>query len=92
MALILRFNYPDFTPATYDEAVKQLRAAGAGAPKGRNYHVCSDNPAGGLIITDVWESKEDFEAFGAELIPIMQRLGIDPGQPDYQQVHNIIMG
>jgi hypothetical protein len=35
---------------------------------------------------------EDFQAFGKTLVPIMEALGADPGQPDIQQVHNIIVG
>ena len=91
MAIILRFTFPGFTTETYDEAVKQLDAAGASAPKGRTYHVCSGDPSG-VTITDVWDSVEDFEAFGAALMPIMQGFGLDPGQPEIQEVHNIIIG
>jgi hypothetical protein len=91
MALALRFTPTGFTKAKYDEVNKQLAAAGAAAPKGRSYHVCYGDP-NGVNVTDVWDSMEDFQAFGNTLIPIMQSLGLDPGQPDIQQVHNIIIG
>jgi len=33
---------------------------------------------------------EQFEAFGASLLPIMAELGADPGQPMVMKVHNRI--
>jgi hypothetical protein len=91
MSLTLTFKPVGFTTAKYFETLKQLEAAGAGAPKGRNYHVCYGDPES-ITVTDVWDSEEDFQVFGATLMPIMQSLGVDPGQPDVQQVHNIIIG
>jgi hypothetical protein len=91
MSFVLKFKPAGFTAAKYDETVKQLDAAGAGAPKGRSYHVCYGDP-NGVNVTDVWDSMEDFQAFGETLVPIMQSLNVDPGQPDVQQVHNIIKG
>jgi hypothetical protein len=34
---------------------------------------------------------EDFQAFGQTLMPILKELGVDPGQPDVQPVHNVIL-
>jgi hypothetical protein len=91
MARGLYFSPSSFTPARYDDAIKKLEAAGAGAPAGRLYHVALE--ANGLIqVFDVWESQESFEAFGKTLVPIMAELGADPGQPQIMPVHNIIEG
>ena len=91
MALGLFFTPSSFTPAAYDDALRRLEAAGAGAPAGRLYHFALEND--GLIqVFDVWESQESFEAFGATLLPIMAELGADPGQPMISPVHNIIEG
>jgi hypothetical protein len=38
----------------------------------------------------VWDSKEQFEAFAARLMPILAESGIDPGEPEVLEVHNII--
>ena len=91
MSLIFKFKPTGFTIAKYEEAIGLLNAAGAGAPKGRSHHVCSGDPDN-VNITDVWDSMEDFQAFGETLLPIMQSIGVDPGQPDIQEVHNIIIG
>ncbi|SRR5258705_2692056 len=91
MSFVLTFKPAAFTAAKYDEVVKQLDAVGAGSPKGRSHHVCYGDP-NNLHVTDVWDSMEEFQAFGQSLLPIMSSLGVDPGQPDIQEVHNIIVG
>jgi hypothetical protein len=91
MSFVLKFKPSGFTVAKYNETIKQLNAAGAGSPKGRSYHVCYGDP-NSVQVTDVWDSMEDFQAFGQTLVPIMQSLSVDPGQPDIQEVLNIIIG
>jgi hypothetical protein len=91
MSFVLTFAQPGFTAAKYDEAIKQLEAAGAGAPKGRSFHVSYGDPEN-LHITDTWDSMEDFQAFGETLLPILQSLDVDSGQPNPVEVHNIIIG
>jgi hypothetical protein len=91
MSFVLTFTPSGMTATKYDEVIEKLNAAGAGSPKGRSYHVCYGDP-NSVQVTDVWDSMEDFQAFGETLIPILQSLGIDPGQPTPQQVHNVIVG
>ena len=91
MSFVLRFTPAGFTAAKYNEVIKQLNAAGAGSPKGRSYHVCFGDP-NNLHVSDIWDNMEDFQAFGKTLLPIMNALGIDPGQPAVLPVHNIIVG
>jgi hypothetical protein len=91
MALAMYFAPGSFTPERYEQTIKRLEAAGAGAPAGRLYHVAFE--ADGLIqVVDIWESQESFEAFGATLVPIMSELGAEPGPPQVSPVHNIIVG
>ncbi|HXS54864.1 MAG TPA: hypothetical protein VN726_02000 [Hanamia sp.] len=91
MSLVVKFKPEGFTAAKYLEAIKQLEAAGAGTVKGRSYHVCYGD-ANGVDITDVWDSMEDFQAFGQTLVPIMNSLGVDPGKPDVQEIFGIVKG
>jgi hypothetical protein len=91
MALGLYFTPSSFTVDKYEEAIRRLEAAGAGAPKGRTHHVALETD-GEIQVFDIWESQADFEAFGATLIPIMSGLGADPGEPMISQVHNVIEG
>jgi hypothetical protein len=91
MALGFYFRPDGFTPEKYDETIRQLEAAGAGAPEGRSLHVALEDE-GKIFVFDVWESQESFEAFGAALLPIMGGLGVDPGAPMVARVRNVIEG
>ncbi len=91
MSFVLTFTPSGMTSAKYDEVIKKLDAAGAGAPKGRSYHVCYGDP-NGVHVTDIWDSMENFQAFGETLLPILQSLDVNSGKPDVQEVHNIIVG
>jgi len=91
MALGFYFTPSSFSPETYDETIKRLEAAGAGAPAGRLYHVALE-AEGQIQVFDVWDSQESFEVFGATLLPIMAAVGADPGEPMVSPVHNIIKG
>ena len=91
MAFIAVFAPKSLTAAQYDEVIKQLQAAGVGAPKGRLHHVCYGS-GDQLQVAEIWESDETFAQFGQVLMPIVQQVGIDPGQPTISPVHSIIPG
>jgi hypothetical protein len=91
MALAVLFTPDHMSTEKYDRIIKDLEAAGAGAPAGRVYHVCYGDP-NALRVFDVFESEETFAAFGEQLMPILARVGVDPGTPDVQVIHNIIKG
>ena len=91
MALGIYFVHQGFTPEKYESTIKQLEAAGAGAPKGRTYHVALESE-GAIQVFDIWESQADFEAFGQTLIPILTELGVELKDPMVANVHNVITG
>lgn len=91
MAYVVRFTPKSMSTQKYDEIIKRLDAAGAGAPEGRHFHVAFGDP-NALNVSDVWDSKENFEKFGPTLMPILQDVGVDPGEPVWIEVHNIIAG
>jgi len=91
--MALAFYFAPKTPMSagqYDECIKRLQKAGAGHPAGRLYHACFGGPDS-LAVFDVWTSQAAFEAFGQTLMPIMQAIGADPGQPSVMPVHNVIV-
>ena len=90
MAIGMYFSPAAMSAAKYDECIKLLRKAGAGNPPGRSYHV-SFGSADKLMVFDVWTSQAAFDKFGKTLIPILQQLGIDPGQPSVMPVHKVIV-
>jgi len=91
MALGIYFSPASMSASQYDEVIRRLDAAGAGKPAGRRNHFCF-GPAEKLEVFDIWDSQEAFEAFGAVLMPILAELGVDPGQPYIQPIHNQIAG
>jgi hypothetical protein len=62
----------------------------AGNPPGRSYHAAF-GPKDKLMVFDVWTSQAAFDKFGKRLMPILQQLGIDSGQPTVMPVHKVIV-
>jgi hypothetical protein len=89
MTLGIYFAHEGFTPEKYDEAIKRLDAAGQGSPKGRSSHFALESD-GAIQVFDVWESQEDFDAFGKILVPILADLGVQLGAPMVASVYNSI--
>ena len=38
----------------------------------------------------IFFSKEHFDAFGAKIGPVLSEMGMDPGEPEVIELHNII--
>jgi hypothetical protein len=91
MAISVYINPVSATAAQYDEIIRRLDAAGAGAPAGRLYHACFGS-GDKLQVFDIWESQQAFDKFGETMIPIVQEVGVDLGQPMVDPVHNLIQG
>ena len=58
-------------------------------PEGLDYHVCFGSD-GNLRFSEIWDSREQLEAFGERLMPLLAEAGIDPGEPEVIEIHNII--
>ena len=80
-----------FTAAKYDEVVKRLEDAGAGHPPGRLFHASFGDEAN-LRVSDIWDTRENFDKFFAIVGPIMQELGVGASEPEFIEVHNTIFG
>jgi hypothetical protein len=91
MPIGIYFNPASMNAAQYDEVTRRLEAAGAGKPAGRLHHACFGS-GDKLQVFDIWQSQQDFDAFGQTLMPILQQIGLDPGQPAVEPVHNLILG
>ena len=91
MAIGLYIAHSGFTPDKYETVIKKLDAAGAGAPKGRTLHVALETN-GEIQVFDIWDSREDFDAFGSTLMPILAEQGVELSEPMPANVHNVIKG
>jgi hypothetical protein len=76
--------------ARYDEVIRRLEGAGAGAPDGRIYHFCYGD-RDRLQVIDVYDSPADLAAFGASLMPILQEMGVQ-AVPEPIEIYNFIDG
>ena len=89
MSVLIRFAPSDLTAAQYDESISRLEAAGDFPPDGLDYHVCFGTE-GTLRVSEIWDSREQLEAFGERLMPILAEVGINPGEPEILEIHNIV--
>ena len=89
MSLLIRFNPPSLTAEQYDDAVRRLTEDGVFPADGLDYEICFGSD-GHMKVSQVWDSQEQMQAFGERLRPILAELGIDPGEPEVVEVHNII--
>ena len=89
MSVLARFSAPGTTTEQYDEVIRRLEGMGDFPPDGLEYHVCflAD---GDVRVSEIWDSLELFQAFGERLMPVLAEAGIDPGQPEMFEIHNII--
>jgi hypothetical protein len=90
MAIGIYFAPAAMSAAQYDECIKLLKKAGAGNPPGRSYHAAF-GPKDKLMVFDVWTSQAAFDKFGKTLMPILQQLGLDPGQPAVMPMHKVMV-
>jgi hypothetical protein len=90
MAIGVYFSPAGMSAAKYDECIKALRKAGAGNPSGRSHHAAF-GPKDKLMVFDIWTSQAAFDKFGKTLMPILQQLGIDSGQPNVMEMHKVIV-
>jgi hypothetical protein len=90
MAIGIYFSPAAMSAAQYDECIKLLRKAGAGNPPGRAYHA-SFGPKDKLMVFDVWTSQAAFDKFAKTLMPVLQQIGLDPGQPTVMEMHKVIV-
>jgi hypothetical protein len=90
MSILVRFEPPSLTTEQYEAATGTIQNDGQPWPAdGLELHVCfGEEP--NLRVSEVWDSPEKFEAFGPRLMPVLEKLGIDPGEPTIIPVQNVI--
>jgi hypothetical protein len=89
MSVLIRFAPASLTAAQYDESVRKLEEQGDFPPDGLDYHVCFGTE-GNLHVSEIWDSREQLEAFGERLMPVLAEVGIEPGEPQIIDIHNIV--
>lgn len=88
MAIGVYFN-TKMTLEQYFDVHERLDAAGEGNNPHRLHHSCF-GPDGELMVFDVWDSEEEFQKFGAALMPVLAEVGVDAGEPAVMPIHKIV--
>jgi len=91
MSIVVRFNPANVTREKYDESIRRLEEAGMWPdPAGLEVHVLF-GPEGDLRVSEIWASREQFEAYGEQLMPILADIGIEfSAGPEIFEVHNLV--
>ncbi len=93
MSILVRYApVPSTTTEQYDEVVRRLEESGELPADGFDYHVAFYSE-GELRVSEVWDSQEQFEAFGQRVMPLLADVALEhTGRPEILKVHNIIKG
>ena len=90
MSIVVRFNPTNVTKEKYDDSLQRIKDAGEWPPDGMDYHVLFGSE-GNLRVSEIWDSRDQFQAFGERLMPILADIGIEfSGEPEIFEVHNIV--
>jgi hypothetical protein len=91
MSILVRFTgAPSLTAEKYDETQARIEASGDFPPDGLELHVAF-MAGGSFRVSEIWDSMEQFQAFGEHLMPILTESGVElEGPPEIIEIHNII--
>jgi hypothetical protein len=89
--MLVRFTgAPSLSAAKYDEVLPRIQASGEWPPDGLDYHVAFSS-GGAFRVSEIWDTREQFEAFGQRLMPILNEAGVElAGPPEIVEIHNLI--
>ena len=90
MSVVVRYHPVALTAETYDATTSRLEEAGVEwPPDGLDYHVCFGTD-GSLNVSEIWDSREQWEAFGERLMPVLSDSGIEfSSEPEVFDIHSI---
>ena len=89
MSVVVRYHPVGLTAEKYDSTTAQLEAAEVQwPPDGLDHHICFGSD-GSLHVSEVWDSREQWEAFGERLLPALSDAGLEfSGDPEVFEVHD----
>jgi hypothetical protein len=91
MSILVRFNPDGLTKETYDKVNDKLHDS-EWPPDGLVLHVAFGDD-GDLKVSEVWESREQMDAFGERLMPVLEEAGVQmSAEPQYFDVHYVDKG
>ena len=92
MAVAVDATFRGTSLAQYDEAITAMGLSPGGRHPGALFHWVTGTDDG-FRVTDVWESKEKFEAFAQEQLgPMSEQIGLAAPEIRYIDVHCYMTG
>ena len=88
MAIAVRFEGEASTREKYDEVRSRLERAGDWPPPDLVFHAAYGGSNVDAVF-EVWESREAWEQFGQKLMPLLDEVGIDAGEPQVWEVYKM---
>ena len=87
MSVVVRFPPSNVTRDQYDTVRNALQEAGNWPADGCQLHTCFGDESD-VRVSEIWESREKFEAFGETLRPYLEQGGIQlAGEPEVYEAH-----
>ena len=89
MSVVVRYQPVGLTRQQYDEVTRRIEGAGAWPPDGLQLHVLFGTE-GDLKVSEIWESEEQCRAFGEQMRPVLDEVGVQiGGDPEVFEVHEL---
>ena len=89
MSIVVRFGPAATTSEQYNQVLRRLEESGDWPADGLEFHVAF-GPPDDLRVSEVWDSREQLEAFGQRLMPLLSEAGIEIAEPEVFEVHNAV--
>ena len=89
MSIVVRHQPTGLTKERYDEVSRRMEDSGVWPPDGLDMHVCFGSE-GELRVSEIWDSEEEFRAFGEKLMPVLSEAGVQlAGEPEIFEVQEL---
>jgi steroid delta-isomerase-like uncharacterized protein len=86
MSYAIYFKPQSMSAKQFDKIHENLKIEGERDPEGRLFHAGFGDKSG-LHVFDVWDTLENFSKFGEKLMPVLKKAGVDPGQPEINEIY-----
>jgi hypothetical protein len=88
--VVVRYPTSQLTEEQYNAVNQKLQESGDEPAEGLEMHVCFGTD-GDLKVSEIWSSREQYEAFQEKLRPAIEAAGVNfSGEPDVFEVVNLM--
>lgn len=88
MSILVRHQPRNLTRDKYDEVSRRLEGSGDWPPDGLDLHVLFGSE-GSLRVSEIWDSEDQFQAFGERLFPVLSEVGVEADPPEVLEVQEL---